>query len=147
MLPMKLEHFMQEPVIIDLDEDQTIDHAAKAIKQGKRGSALLVKKEKLVGIITEQDILYKVVAEGLDPAKTKITDIMTPNPQTLSGNATAIEALKTMQNKGFRRIPVMKDNTIVGIISLTELYAAFKESLERDLEEQTAYVMGSGYSK
>ena len=72
---------------------------------------------------------------------------MTPNPQTLSGNATAIEALKTMQNKGFRRIPVMKDNTIVGIISLTELYAAFKESLERDLEEQTAYVMGSGYSK
>lgn len=147
MLPMKLEHFMKEPVVVDVEDNETVHDVAKAMKKRHRGSALILKKDMLVGIITERDILFKVIAEGLDPKVTRAETVMTKNPTTLSIENSAMDALKCMQERSFRNIPIMSGETVVGIISLMELYAAFKESLEKDLAQQIAYVRGDDYSK
>jgi CBS domain-containing protein len=82
----------------------------------------------LVGIFTERDALYRVLAEGLDPTATTLRDVMTADPVTLSPDRTYGHALLVMYENGFRHIPVVEDGQAVGIISS-------RNAMDPDMEE------------
>ncbi|MDR7236159.1 CBS domain-containing protein [Neobacillus drentensis] len=90
---------------------------ALKMKQLNVGAIPIVDKEQLVGMITDRDIVIRGVAEK-HPGSTKVEDIMSNNLITISADATSKEAAKLMAEHQIRRLPVVEEGTLIGIVSL-----------------------------
>src|SRR5207245_3404572 len=90
--------------------------AAQSMEKNGIGEAIVTKNEKPVGIVTERDILYKVVAGGMDPRKAKVSEIMSSPIQTVEYDSKAGEALAKMTRLEIRRLAVMHEGKIVGVV-------------------------------
>jgi CBS domain-containing protein len=110
------------------DPSASVSEAAKLMRAKNLGALLVVTNGRLVGIFTERDALYRVLAQGLDPGVTTLGDVMTPDPVTLGPERTYGHALLVMYENGFRHIPVVEDGQAVGIISS-------RNAMDPDLEE------------
>jgi len=108
------------PTVVTVDASATLDRAAQAMMERKVGSAVIVEAGRLVGIITERDIL-RAVARALVPWSTPVSECMTAEPQTVSPQTSAEEALSMMLSHRFRHLPVIGDKGVMGIVSLRDL--------------------------
>ncbi len=90
----------------------------------KIGSISIVEGEKLVGIITERDLVYKLYIRGDNPVQVKVTEIMTKDPVGISPDESVLNAAALMQNRGFRRLPVVENGRLVGFINQSDLLKA-----------------------
>ncbi len=109
--------------IIVLDESTTVAEAAKIMHEKDISSVLVSQKDpkNLVGIVTERDILYRVVAENRGPFKTPLKDVMSSPIITIDESAQVGEAVATMRQKRIRRLPVAGKDGIVGIVTLRSI--------------------------
>ncbi len=96
---------------------QTVRAAAQIMAMQHIGALLVVDENNLVGIFTERDALFRVIAEGLDPNKTRVDDVMTRDPQTITADKPLGHALHMMYEGGFRHVPVVRDGHPIGIVS------------------------------
>src|SRR5262245_7390040 len=97
--------------------DITVAAAARLMKQHRIGALLVLQEGRLAGIFTERDALFRVIAEGLEPATTRVADVMTPNPRTISPDRPFGHALHLMYEGGFRHVPVVDDGRPLGVVS------------------------------
>ncbi len=95
----------------------TVAKAAQLMADQNVGAVLVVDGERLLGIFTERDVVFRVVAKGLDPAVARLSDVMTREPATIEPEAPFGYALILMQEKGFRHLPVLSGGRPVGIVS------------------------------
>ena len=95
----------------------SVSTAAKAIMAKSTGEAVVVKDGKPIGIVTERDILYKVVAGGKDPSRTAVSTVMTSPVESIGIDMKVGDAIAKMSKVGVRRLLVMKDDKLVGIIT------------------------------
>jgi CBS domain-containing protein len=86
-------------------------------------------QQRLRGIFTGRDAV-RALAEGKDPAATILAHVMTPNPITITPNSLAIEALRKMNDGGFRHLPVIEDDTIWGVVSRSDFKGIEIDQLE-----------------
>ena len=100
---------------------------------------------KLIGIVTERDMVQKVVAKGLDPIKTGVGKIMTANPDTVAPDDAAMDALELMTSRNYRHLPVVENGKCVAMVSIRDLYASAKAGLEQAIKETEAFVFGDRY--
>jgi CBS domain-containing protein len=108
---------MRRRNVVTASPDTTV-HKVATLMAGKNvGAVLVVDGEELVGIITERDVVFRVVARGLDASTTAIVDVMTPEPHTTTPDVPFGSALAVMHEKGFRHMPVIEDGKPVGIVS------------------------------
>ncbi len=146
---------MQSKIIPDIIKKQsvsslkissTVFEAATMMTNTNVAAIVVLDEEsKLVGIITERDLTRRAIAKKLDPQKTTIEKIMTKNPDTLSPNDSASDALELMQSRHFRHLPVIDKEACVGMVSIRDLYKAAKTSLEENIRETEAFVFGDRY--
>ena len=94
-----------------------VSEAARWMQGRRVGAILVVDGDRLVGIFTERDALFRVVAEKRDPATTLLSDVMTANPTTISPRDSFPTALQIMHAGRFRHVPVVEDGKPVGIVS------------------------------
>jgi len=87
--------------------DATVADAARAIAAGPRGCVLILEEDRLVGILTESDVVARVVAEGKDPARVGLAEAMTPKPTVLADTDTIGFALHKMAVGGHRHLPIL----------------------------------------
>jgi len=87
------------------------------MRQKNIGSVLVSRKGEIVGILTERDILKRIVAEGLDPSKTKAEEVMTRNIITINADASILEASEILNRYDIRRLPVEENGRIIGIVT------------------------------
>ena len=96
------------------------DKVLKAIKvmaEKNYGSVVIVdSKDKVVGIVTERDIVKKLINNSMSPKTTKLEDIMTPNPRVANENDDVLDWLRIMSNDRFRRLPVVDSNGKIKVI-------------------------------
>jgi CBS domain-containing protein len=122
----------QEPVT--LPPKATIKDACRRMRQHRVGAVLVTEGEALVGIFTGRDAVHRVLAEGRSAARTKLFEVMTPNPKTLPPHKTAIDALRLMEDARIRHVPVVDEGRLLGIVSRFDF-----KGLELDrLDEETA---------
>jgi len=105
----------QEP--ITAPESITVSAAAQLMKQNEVGAVMVVEEGRLVGVFTERDALFRVLAEGRDTLTTRLADVMTRNPATIHPDRPFAEALHIMYEGGFRHVPVVEDGRPVGMVS------------------------------
>ena len=111
--------------------DTTVSVAAALMQEGRVGAVLVVEDGRLVGIFTERDAVYRVMAAGRDPSTTLLKDVMTADPLTVAPEETFGYALLLMHEKGFRHAPVVVDGRPIGVVSA-------RHALDPDLEEFAA---------
>jgi CBS domain-containing protein len=105
----------QEP--ITAPESITVSAAAQLMKRNEVGAVMVVEEGRLVGVFTERDALFRVLAEGRDTLTTRLADVMTRNPATIHPDRPFAEALHIMYEGGFRHVPVVEDGRPVGMVS------------------------------
>src|SRR6478672_2632759 len=121
-LELPVSEIMERSVVI-LDESTSVS-AAAGIMKTKGISSALVKdhySDKIKGIVTERDILYRVVAENKGTFKVSIGSIMSSPLVTVEKETQCLEAITIMRKKGLRRLPVVDNEKIVGIVTLMSL--------------------------
>jgi len=125
----------------------SIQEAAKCMLTTGQYTVLITDQDsQLKGILTDTDIVKKVVSEGRNPAEMRVEDFMTPNPQTIPSGTLCVDALKLMVENKFRHIPVVRpDGTLDGITDLPRcLYDALATLEDTFLEAQKAMDVFSG---
>lgn len=125
--------------------DTTVRDAVAVMNERSIGAILVMKDEQLAGIFTERDLLRRVVAASRDPDTTRLDEVMTSQPDTLTPKATAMEALLLMRSRGYRHLPVLENDKLIGIVSIRDLFAAVQEELEQDVRQRDALLFDTGY--
>ncbi len=110
-----------------------VREAAKLMAERKIGAVIIAEEGRLVGIVTERDIAYRVVALDRDPRSTPIDAVMTSDLATIAPEEAPIEALRLMRRTGCRHLPVLDGERIVGMLSIRDLYASIQADLEQNL--------------
>jgi len=116
-----------------LGPDDSVKTAAEKMAKYWMGSLVIVKGEKVVGILTERDILNKVMAAGKSPLKTKIKDIMSRSIITIDGGGTLDDAIKLMKSHDIKKLPVMEKGKLAGIITTTDIITSFGKAPEKGI--------------
>jgi len=102
---------------VTLPASASVCEACRHMHQRRVGAVLVVDPEqRLVGIFTGRDAV-SLVARNHNPANTPLSEVMTPNPSTISSRHLAVDALRLMEDGGFRHVPVVEDGKVVSIVS------------------------------
>jgi CBS domain-containing protein len=121
----------QQP--LTLPPSATVQEACSHMHERRIGAVLVTDgNNQLVGIFTGRDAV-RVLAEGKQPHKTPLQQVMTGNPECLPPRHTAIHALRLMRDGGFRHVPIVEEGVVIGIVSRGDF-----RGLEQDrLDEET----------
>ncbi len=128
MFNLSLSSVMERKRFVTASPEKSVSQAAGLMASKNVGAILVVEGGKLVGIFTERDVVFRVVAMGLDPKTTPLGAVMTAEPITLSPSQLYGHALVVMQENGFRHLPVVEDGVAIGIISS-------RNAMDPELEE------------
>jgi CBS domain-containing protein len=110
-----------------------VSTAAREMTERRIGAVLVVDEGQLQGIFTERDALTRVLAPSRDPETTLIAEVMTRNPDTISPDETVAYALSVMNERGYRHLPVVEGEKLIGIVSIRDLYRSIKAQMDADL--------------
>ena len=110
--------------LVTVDANESIVSAASTMRDNVIGAVIvLVGGSEPVGILTERDILYKVVASKMDPNQTKVRQVMSSPIQSIESSAKVGDAIAKMSQLGIRRLAVTKDGKLIGILSQRSIVA------------------------
>jgi CBS domain-containing protein len=109
--------------VLSVDLSTTVAEAATIMGERRAGSALVMDGDSLLGIFTERDIV-KALGQHFDAAGHAVSEWMTAEPMTVPPDTTVDEALRTMLDRGFRHLPVVEAERVVGVVSMRDLSAA-----------------------
>lgn len=117
-----LRDVLGQRFIVVVTPSDTVAFAARRMAERRTGSVLLIDDQgKLVGIFTERDLVTRVVARGLDPAKTPLSQVATTDLLAAKPEDTVEETLGVMKEAGIRHLPVVSEGMLLGIVSMRDL--------------------------
>ena len=122
----------QDPVM--LPPSATVMRACQCMRDRRVGAVLIAGDDRrLLGIFTGRDAVCRVLAEGKNPAKITLAAVMTRDPDTIPPRITAIEALRLMQDGGYRHLPVIERDQVIAVVSRGD----FRGLEQARLDEET----------
>jgi CBS domain-containing protein len=128
---MPVRSVVEPRKLVVADPQTSVGEAARMMKENKVGAVLVVEEGRLVGIFTERDAVYRVMALGGKPAEITLDEVMTRDPKTVSPDESFGYALLLMHEHGFRHAPVVENGRPVGVVSA-------RHALDPELEEFAA---------
>ena len=131
MLELPIRKVLEPRKLVVAPPDASVDDAARLMKEAHVGAVLIVEQGRLVGIFTERDAVCRVLAARRDSLLTKVAEVMTRDPVTVSPDETFGYALLLMHDNGFRHAPVVENGRPIGVVSM-------RHALDPELEEFTA---------
>ncbi len=111
---------MTYPAITE-DEEASVAEISKCMKMSGIGSVVITKEDKPIGIVTDRDIVIKVMMKNRNPSKVKVKEIMSSPLVTIESDVSLRSACKLLLEKGIRRLLVSDDGELVGIVSLRNI--------------------------
>lgn len=130
-------------VVRTIEAGRTVMDAAGAIEEHKVGALLVMKDDKPAGILSERDIVTRVVSKGLDPKTVKVGDVMTKDLVVISFDTSIREAMAIMTHRKCRHLPVMSGNGLAGLISIGDLNRFFSKDYEYTIRHMQDYIQGN----
>ncbi|MBN2367923.1 CBS domain-containing protein [Candidatus Woesearchaeota archaeon] len=106
---------------VTVSPETSVFECAKKMKEERLGSLIIQEKGKLSGILSEQDLVHKIIAKGINPKKTPVKDIMTSEVVSISPEKDITDAILKMSLMNVRRLPVVEDSNIVGILTSKDI--------------------------
>jgi len=107
--------------VLSLSPQASVREAAGAMTRANCGSVLIMEPpDLLLGILTERDLMTRVLARGLDPERTAAREVMTPNPICVPPHMPVSDAVCLMLERGFRHLPLVSGSKILGVFSVRD---------------------------
>lgn len=133
MINRKLAFIVKDQNPLTMTANETVQHACLRMWERRVGAVLVTDdKQRLTGIFTGRDAV-RTLAESKNSAETTLAEAMTPDPDTIAPERTAIDALRAMSDRGYRHLPIVANGKILGIVSRGDF-----KGLELDrLEDET----------
>ncbi|MCX7240005.1 MAG: CBS domain-containing protein [Burkholderiales bacterium] len=128
MFSQRVKNVMEQKRVLTASPQTTVFDAARQMESMRVSAVMVVAQDQLVGIFTERDAVFRVIAAGRDVQTTLLGDVMTPSPQTVDPDKSFGYALVMMHENGFRHVPVVDQGKPVGIVSS-------RSALDPDMEE------------
>lgn len=124
--------------------DTTVYDAVKLLSELNIGALLVMRDQKMMGIVTERDYRDKIILKGRASKDTRVDDIMTKEVFYVAPTETVDSCMKIMTNKKIRHIPVMNgDKTVAGMVSIGDLVKAVIQKQEVEISTLKSYIYGS----
>jgi CBS domain-containing protein len=120
--------------VLSVTPEMTVLEVARYMSGKRVGAVMVLNEGAPVGIFSERDLMERVVIAGLDPAVVPVREVMTRDVLTASPEDNPVECMLTMQRRGFRHLPVIEDEKLVGMLSLRDL-------LKIEIDEKSETIM------
>lgn len=120
----------------------SVADAVAEMNRHRVGSVLVLDEGALVGIFTERDVLRRVVGSGLDPNKTRVSDVMTPGVITISPETTMEDTMEIFTEKRCRHLPVIDGGKLAGTISIGDITRWMADEHRTEAEHLKNYIAG-----
>ena len=136
MLPVEhtiVPHAIHDQELVAFAPDAVVREVVDAMAKRRFGAVPVVEGGRLVGIFTERDVLVRVVAARKDPETTRLGEVMTANPDTVKSSDAVLHALDLMNQRGYRHLPVVDGDQLIGLVSIRDLYRSVKEQMDADI--------------
>ena len=126
--------------IFSVTPDTLVIEAIKMMDEKKVGALLVIKNDKLAGIISERDYTRKVILKNRSSAKTKVSEIMTSNLKTADPSQSLDECMVIMSHSHIRHLPVVQDGQVIGILSIMDVVKNIISEQEFTIEQLQHYI-------
>ncbi|MEM9281391.1 MAG: CBS domain-containing protein [Verrucomicrobiota bacterium] len=130
--------------VVCVHPETSVESAAKTMKRERIGAILVIHDDQLSGIMTERDILNRVVAEGKPPGEIKVSEIMTHDVIVIDPGCTVRQAMQIVSEKRLRHLPVLRDGRLEGMLSAGDLTRSIVEEDEDVIDTLHEFIRG-GY--
>lgn len=127
--------------VVSMPSDSTITQVARRMRDESVGSVLVTEDGELVGIVTDRQITHTAIAEGADPNKILVRDIMFTEFVPLEPDMDLLQAVRLQRELAMRRLPVVENGVPVGIVSVSDIAAFTKELIDCVLVEGEVRVL------
>jgi CBS domain-containing protein len=113
--------FEEGEAIHSVGPDTPVTECVRLMTASKVGALIVIDGERLIGIFTERDALNKVLAGGLDPRNTKVSEVMTKDPYSIPPETTVGDAMKLITKRRFRHLPIVDNGKVLAVVSSGDL--------------------------
>ena len=133
----------KEHVLYTASLNTTVEDAVKEMNQREIGFLMILCSSQLAGVFSERDVLVRVVAAGVDPKTTKMSEVMSTNLRTITPEDTAEKALEVMTEHRCRHLPVMRDDQLIGLLSIGDVTRWIAQTHQLEADHLRNYVTGT----
>lgn len=126
-----LRELVKDRKVYSVDAGRTVLEAARFMMEHNVGAVPVLRDGELAGILSERDIMNRVVAIGRTPGHTAVTEVMTANPRAVALDETIEECLFIMREFGFRHLPIVDGKELKGLVSLRDVLMHQAAEMER----------------
>jgi CBS domain-containing protein len=113
--------FDESKAIHSVRPDTLVTECVRLMTASKVGALIVMDANQLIGIFTERDALNKVLAGGLDPGNTKVSEVMTKDPYCIQPTTTVADAMKLITERRFRHLPIVDNGKVLAVVSSGDL--------------------------
>lgn len=140
----KVRNILQEKgnLVFSVDPSVTVFKALELMLEKNIGGLLITENSKLVGIFTERDYARKLALRGKSSKDTAIKEMMTPNPITVTPDTSIEDCMQIMSGKKIRHLPVVENETVVGVISIGDVVRFIIDEQRFIIEHLEHYITG-----
>ena len=137
---MRIYDLIKNQETYQVEMGVTVLEAVRAMVERNIGAVPVVHNGRLVGIFSERDLMKRVVAEGCDPRRTCLAEVMTEDPLTVNTTEELETCMALMRRHGFRHLPVCHDGQLVGIVSLRDILLHDLSEKDDEVRMMRAYI-------
>jgi len=134
MRHLAVREIMSDGAICQATPGTSVRAACCLMVQHQCGSVLVIERDRLLGIFTQGDLVRRVLAAGLDPNLTLLVEVMTKEPDTIRPRDSVDEAIRRMDEYGYRHLPVVERGAVVGMVALRDCSIEDLAAMHAELE-------------
>ena len=127
-MPIMVKDIMLKPLTVDVEK--TVKAAGELMRTNRRDAVIAVKNNHPVGLLTDSDLIKKIIAKDIKPSSIKVQDVMSKPLVTVKPSDSMLVASRKMKHSNIKRLIVMDDGKLVGIISLSDIARSSPEMID-----------------
>ena len=140
---MHVHDLIKNQDVLRVEGSQAVLDVAKAMVSRNIGAVPVLRNGVLVGIFSERDLMKRVVAEGRDPRSTRVEEVMTQEPLSVTPQETLETCMHLMRRHGFRHLLICEDKQLVGLVSLRDILLHDLNEKDDEVRMMRAYIQAS----
>ena len=138
----QVKHLLESKgsAIFSIAPEAPVLEAIKRMAEHRVGALLVMRGERLVGVVSERDYARKVILQGRSSSQTAVSDIMSSEPVTVGPDTDVFDCMRLCTDSRIRHLPVVQGNAVVGVISIGDLVKAVIDAQAEQIEHLQRYI-------